>query len=131
LPLLRGPYISRIRLAARALPVAACHERECQSERGQNQKNGPDHFHGAGLRYNRDMEEAYFGEGFIAGVIAAGARARIETLEAGVPVFYWDKTLNLDVMEEPDGRKYEIRFIPGAPRNRNYHIVRMLDRITD
>ena len=74
---------------------------------------------GVGLRCNRDM------------VIAADARARIETLEAGVPVFYWDKTLNLDVMEEPDGRKYEIRFIPGAPRNRNYDIVRMLDRITD
>ena len=48
-----------------------------------------------------------------------------------VPVFYWDRVLKLDVMEEPDGRKYEIRFVPGAPRNRNYHIVRMLDRITD
>ena len=57
-------------------------------------------------------------------IIAAGARARIETLEAGVPVFYWDSDRKFELMEMPDGRKFEIRYIPGAPRNRNYEIIR-------
>ena len=29
-------------------------------------------------------------------------------------------------MEEPDGRKFEIRLIPGAPRERIFEIVREL-----
>lgn len=55
-------------------------------------------------------------------VAEAGERARLETLAAGVPVFYLDD--GLDVMEQPDGRKFEIRWIPGAPGAENYEIVR-------
>jgi hypothetical protein len=38
-------------------------------------------------------------------------RARLETLQAGVPVFYRDWKRNLDIMEQPDGRKFEVCFI--------------------
>jgi hypothetical protein len=31
-------------------------------------------------------------------------------------------------MEQPDGRRFEIRFIPGAPSGENYEIVRELSR---
>jgi hypothetical protein len=71
----------------------------------------------------------YFSRDFISAAIRAGAQARLETLKAGVPVFYWDYTRNLDIMEEPDGRKFEICFIPGAPRESNYRIIRQLDEI--
>ncbi|HEX4133036.1 MAG TPA: hypothetical protein VHY84_00330 [Bryobacteraceae bacterium] len=70
-------------------------------------------------------------EEFIAAVIAAGACARIETLKAGVPVFCLDTKRNLDVMELPDGRKYENRFIPGAPGDRNYEVIRELNQTSD
>jgi hypothetical protein len=30
-------------------------------------------------------------------------------------------------MEHPDGRKYEIRFLDGAPGDRNYQVLRELD----
>jgi hypothetical protein len=30
-------------------------------------------------------------------------------------------------MEQPDGRKVEICFIPGAPRASNYRVIRELD----
>ncbi len=46
---------------------------------------------------------------------------------AGVPVFYLDRKRNLDIMEQPDGRKFEICFIPGAPRAGNYRVIRELD----
>jgi hypothetical protein len=69
----------------------------------------------------------YFSEAFKAAIIAAGARARIETLQAGVPVFYRDWKQKLDIMEQPDGRKFEICFIPGAPRESNYRVIRELD----
>ena len=60
-------------------------------------------------------------EEFTAALIAAGARAVQETLKAGVPIFYWDWKRNLDVMEKPDGRKFEICFIAGAPREIPYN----------
>ena len=69
----------------------------------------------------------FFTQEFIAAIIAAGGRARLETLKAGVPVFYWDWKSNLDVMEQPDGRKFEVCFIPGAPRETNYRVIRELD----
>jgi len=68
------------------------------------------------------------GDDFTAAVRAAGARAREETLEAGVPVFYRDSASDLEVMEQPDGRRFEIRFLPGAPRERNYEVLRELGR---
>jgi len=68
------------------------------------------------------------GDDFTAAVRAAGARAREETLKAGVPVFYRDSASGLEVMEQPDGRRFEIRFLPGAPRERNYEVLRELGR---
>lgn len=70
----------------------------------------------------------FFPDGFSAAIVAAGSRARLETLKAGIPVFYRDWTQNLDVMEQPDGRKFEVRFIAGAPRESNYRVIRELDR---
>ncbi len=69
-----------------------------------------------------------FPEGFTAAIITAGARARLETLQAGVPVFYWDWKQNLDIMEQPDGRKFEVCFIAGAPPESNYRVIRELDQ---
>ena len=69
----------------------------------------------------------FFHEEFTAAIISAGARARLETLKAGVPVFYRDWKQNLDVMEQPDGRKFEVYFISGAPRESNYRVIRELD----
>jgi hypothetical protein len=58
----------------------------------------------------------------------AVAEARKDALAAGVPIFYRDSATGLNVMEQPGGRKFEIRWIPGAPRNRNYEVLRELDR---
>jgi hypothetical protein len=57
-------------------------------------------------------------------VRAAGHQAFLETLAAGLPVFYLDDGLN--VMECPDGRRFEIRWIPGAPSGENYAVIREL-----
>jgi hypothetical protein len=59
---------------------------------------------------------------------AAVAQARKDALAAGVPIFYRDSATGLDVMEQPGGRKFEIRYIAGARRDRNYEILRELDR---
>ena len=58
-------------------------------------------------------------------VAAAGRAAFHETLAAGYPVFYLDAD-GLEVMELPDGRRFEICWIPGAPSGSNYEIVREL-----
>jgi hypothetical protein len=52
--------------------------------------------------------------------------AREESLALGIPVFYRDPRAGMDLMEQPDGRRFEIRYIAGAPRERNYEIVREL-----
>lgn len=57
-------------------------------------------------------------------VRAAGHQAFLDTLAAGLPVFYTSKGLN--VMEQPDGRRFEIRWIPGAPSGENYEVIREL-----
>jgi len=69
-----------------------------------------------------------FSDEFDEAIRAAGARARRETLAAGVPVFYLDSASGLDIMEHPDGRKFEIRWVPGAPRDRNYEVLRELGK---
>jgi len=69
----------------------------------------------------------FLSEEFKASIVEAGRRARIETLEAGVPVFYRDFARKLDIMEMPDGRKFEICYIPGAPPEQNYRVLRELD----
>lgn len=82
----------------------------------------------AGLVYNSIMESGgFFSQEFKAAIVSAGARARLETLEAGVPVFYRDWKRNLDIMEQPDGRKFEVCFIAGAPRETNYRVIRELE----
>ena len=59
---------------------------------------------------------------------AAWDRARNQALARGVPVFYRNDRTGLEIMEHPDGRRFEIRFIAGAPRGRNFEIVRELAR---
>ena len=48
-----------------------------------------------------------------------------ETLAAGLPVFYIDDN-GLNLMERADGRKFEIRWLHGAPSGENYEVVREL-----
>jgi hypothetical protein len=55
----------------------------------------------------------------------AGHRAFLETLAAGLPVTVLDSE-GRNVLEYPDGRKFEIRWIPGAPAGQNYEILREL-----
>jgi len=58
-------------------------------------------------------------------VRAAGRRAFAETLAAGLPVFFIDAD-GLNVMERGDGRRFEIRWLPGAPSGENYEVIREL-----
>ena len=69
-----------------------------------------------------------FGDDVATAFKAAAAQARADALAAGVPVFYRDSATGLEVVEQPSGRKFEIRYIPGAPRDRNYEILRELGR---
>jgi hypothetical protein len=62
---------------------------------------------------------------FDGAVRAAGRKAFAEALASGVPVFYIDAG-GLDVMERKDGRKFEIRWLPGAPSGENYEAIREL-----
>lgn len=63
-------------------------------------------------------------EEFTAAVKAAVARAREETLKSGIAIFYRDGETGVDVMEYANGRRFQIRFIAGAPRDRNYQVLR-------
>lgn len=56
---------------------------------------------------------------------AAWNRAREEALRNGQSVINEDEDGRY-VLEQPDGKRFEIRFIPGAPRGENYEIVREL-----
>jgi len=69
-----------------------------------------------------------FDDTFDLAVKTAVAQARKETLAAGVPLFDRDAASGLEVMERPDGRVFEIRFIPGAPRENHYQVLRELSR---
>ena len=68
-----------------------------------------------------DLGSAQFDEA----VRAATRNALAETLAAGLPVFYIDGD-GLNVMERADGRRFEIRWLPGAPSGENYEIIREL-----
>ena len=57
---------------------------------------------------------------------SAWDRARDEALARGIPVFYRDHETGIQIMQQPDGRRFEIRFIAGAPRGCNYEILREL-----
>ncbi len=69
-----------------------------------------------------------FSDEFDAAVKAAIADATAETLKAGVPLFYRDDHTGLEVMEMPDGRIFEIRYLPGQPGDRNHEVLRELVR---
>jgi len=78
--------------------------------------------------YNLSMAAYEFAsEEFHDAVRAATRRAFEETLAAGLPVFYLDRE-GLDVMEQPDGRRFEIRWIPGAPSGENFEILREIKK---
>lgn len=66
-----------------------------------------------------DILSDEFTEVAISGLLAARARA----LAAGIPVVYRDP-LGCYVQEWPDGRRFEIRFRPDAPRDQHVEIVR-------
>ncbi len=61
-------------------------------------------------------------------VRAACHEAFAETLAAGLSVFYIDYIdgEGLNVMERADGRRFEIRWLPGAASGENYEIIREL-----
>jgi len=69
-----------------------------------------------------------FGDEVTVAFQAAVAEARASALAAGVPIFYRDSATGLEVMEQPGGRIFEIRFIPGAPRESHYEVLRELGR---
>ena len=69
----------------------------------------------------RDFGSTQFDEA----VREACHKAFIETLAAGLAVFYVDCE-GLNVMERADGRRFEIRWLPGAPSGENYAIIREL-----
>jgi hypothetical protein len=69
-----------------------------------------------------------FGDEVTTAFQAAAAQARADALAAGVPIFYRDSATGLEIMEQPGGRKFEIRYISGAPRDRNYEVLRELGR---
>ncbi|MGA9623315.1 MAG: hypothetical protein WBL65_03540 [Bryobacteraceae bacterium] len=71
-------------------------------------------------------EYAFFGSAqFDDAVPAAGRKAFSETLAAGLPVFYLDAA-GINLMERPDGRRFEIHRLPGAPSGENYEVIREL-----
>jgi len=51
-------------------------------------------------------------------VRSATRKAFEDTLAAGLPVFYLDD----------EGRRFEIRWIPGAPAGKNFEILREIKR---
>lgn len=62
---------------------------------------------------------------FAEAAAAAGRKARRESLDAGHPVTFVDSK-GRDVQELPDGRRFEIRFVPGAPRDKHVEVLREL-----
>ena len=59
---------------------------------------------------------------FAQAAAAAGLRARRIALAAGHPVVFVDD-LGRYVEELPDGRRFEIRLLPGAPRESHKQIL--------
>ena len=55
----------------------------------------------------------------------AGRSAFVEMLARGLPVFYVDSE-GMNVLELPDGRRFEICWLPGGAPTANYEIVREL-----
>ena len=64
------------------------------------------------------------GKEFAEGMADATRRARAESVSLGLPVFYRDAETDCDMMELPDGRRFQVRLIPGAARGHNYEVIR-------
>jgi hypothetical protein len=64
-------------------------------------------------------------EEFSQAASAAWKRARRDALKKGQRVFFQGED-GRHILEQPDGKKCEIRFRPGAPRDANVEIVREL-----
>ena len=64
-------------------------------------------------------------EEFAQAATAVWNRACRNALHNGHPVFYQDDDGRY-ILEQPDGKRFEIRFLVGAPRNANFQIVREL-----
>ena len=82
--------------------------------------------------HNEDDQEAaglppydILSDEFAEVAISAFLAARERALAAGIPVVYEDPA-GFPVQEWPDGRRFEIRFRPGAPRDDDIEIVREL-----
>jgi hypothetical protein len=100
-----------------ASKVRFCHDRVCRASR---------RYYKEGI--NMASESRFREEFSEERVQAAVAKAVAETLAAGVPIFYFDRERGINIMEQPDGRKFEIRTIPGASEGPNYEVVREIDR---
>jgi hypothetical protein len=68
---------------------------------------------------------AILSEEFAQRASAAWNGAREQALRNGHYVINEDEDGRY-VLEQPDGKRFEIRWIPGAPRGENYEIVREL-----
>jgi hypothetical protein len=77
--------------------------------------------------YNESVAEPYDPEKdtFAKAAREAGHAAFLEALAAGLPVFYIDHE-GFNVMEYGDGRRFEIRWLPGRPSGENFEIIREL-----
>lgn len=61
---------------------------------------------------------------FLRAAQTAVREARAESFRLGLSVFYTDEETGHHMMEQPDGRRFLIEFIPGASREENYKIIR-------
>jgi hypothetical protein len=68
-----------------------------------------------------DFDSAEFDDA----VKTACHNAFIEALSSGLPVFYLDSD-GTNVMERPDGKRFEIRWRQGSASGDNFEIVREL-----
>ena len=61
---------------------------------------------------------------FLRAAQTAVREARADSLRRGISVFYSDAETGCYMMEQPDGRRFVIEFLPEMPREGNYRIVR-------
>jgi hypothetical protein len=66
-----------------------------------------------------------FSDEFDQAVKAAAAKARQESFDLGLPVLSHDYESGIDILEQADGRKFQIRFLP-CDKGCKYEIVREL-----
>ena len=105
--------------------TSALHEKHFYPQTRQRRLLRATEVSAAEYRYHRDMAyPSLFSKEFHDNVVADCVAAREESLRKCIPVSYHDWDSGLNMMEYPDGRKFEIRFIPGAPKGKNFEILR-------